>query len=164
MRTLARAVGTREAAAAAAFVGATALAAWVLLSVPAAAWRQELLTHGLRWTVASASGGGGASELAIALPESVEPAPQAEIDAVLAFVQTMQVSDVLVEVRSGVLAKRSNVEGVRVGQRTLYYDVFPDQSFGPLRSGRWNPGEVRVLARISEGDTLVLIYERKGPR
>jgi hypothetical protein len=82
----------------------------------------------------------------------------AEIDAILAYVDGMQPGDELVLVRPGVFAKRSNVEGIRLGGRTMYYDVYPHQSSGPLRTGRWSDADVSVLARIPANGTLVLIY------
>jgi hypothetical protein len=75
----------------------------------------------------------------------------------------MRADDTLVQVRSGVFAKRSNVEGVQVGGRTVYYDLLPHQSFGPLRSGRVAESQVDVLARETAGDALVLIYALKQP-
>lgn len=87
----------------------------------------------------------------------------AEIDAILAYVDGMQPGDELVLVRPGVFAKRSNVEGIRLGGRTVYYDVYPHQSFGPLRTGRWADADVSVLARIPTNGTLVLIYTQNQP-
>lgn len=91
------------------------------------------------------------------------PLGPAEIDAVLAYADGMQPGDELVLVRPGVFAKRSNVEGIRLGGRSVYYDMYPHQSFGPLRTGRWSDADVTVLARLPANGTLVLIYAPNQP-
>jgi hypothetical protein len=106
-------------------------------------------------------GAGGLTRPAPAVPSGLI-AP-AEIDAVLAYVDGMQPGDELVLMRPGVFAKRSNVEGVRLGGRTVYYDVYPHQSFGPLHTGRWSDADVSILARLPANGTLVLIYTPNRP-
>jgi hypothetical protein len=93
---------------------------------------------------------------------AAQPAPTAlapdQIETVLSYAGTMRTDDSLVEVRPGVFAKRSNVEGIRLDGRTIYYDLVPDQSFGPLRSGKLSESQVTILAREQRGPALVLIY------
>jgi len=90
------------------------------------------------------------------------PAPtQGEIAAVVSYASEMRADDTLVQVRPGVFAKRSNVEGVQVGGRTVFYDIFPHQSFGPLRSGRVAESQINVLGRENTGGALVLVYVLK---
>jgi hypothetical protein len=81
-----------------------------------------------------------------------------DLQAVLSYAQQMRAEDTLVQVRPGVFAKRSNVEGVAVGGRTIYYDLVPDQSYGPLRTGRVDESQVDVLGRYNGGNTLVVVY------
>jgi len=95
---------------------------------------------------------------------SAQPAPalsRADVDTVLSYARQMRADDTLVELRPGVFAKRSNVHGVDVGGRTIFYDVLPHQSFGPLRTGRVDESQVDVLARERTGDALVLVYVLK---
>jgi hypothetical protein len=80
---------------------------------------------------------------------------------VLSYADGMRPDDALVQVRPGVFAKRSNAQGLRVAGRTVYYDIYPHQSFGPLRTGKVTERDVTVLARSVEGDALVLIYALK---
>jgi hypothetical protein len=84
------------------------------------------------------------------------------VERVLAYAGAMQPDDALVQVRPGVFAKRSNVSGVQVGGRTVYYDVLSHQSFGPLRSGRLSEAQIDVLAREAGGGFLVVVYAPKA--
>src|SRR5207249_4064580 len=56
---------------------------------------------------------------------TLSPVSRADIDAVLSYAQQMRPDDALVQVRPGVFAKRSNVQGVQAGGRTVYYDLAP---------------------------------------
>ncbi len=85
----------------------------------------------------------------------------ADTAQVLSYVDGIRPDDALVQVRPGVFAKRSNAEGLSIAGRTVYYDVFPHQSFGPLRTGETTERDITVLAREVDGDTLVLIYALK---
>ncbi len=85
----------------------------------------------------------------------------ADLAHVLSYAQQMRADDTLVQVRPGIFAKRSNVQGVDVGGRTVFYDVMPHQSYGPLRAGRVSESGVDVLAREHVGDALVLVYTLK---
>jgi hypothetical protein len=98
------------------------------------------------------------SALASDGPATPDRIPPDAVAAVLGYVTDLRPDDVLVQVRPGVLAKRSNVHGVRVGERVVYYDLFPHQSFGPLRSGRWTEADVVVLARVAAGGDIVVVY------
>jgi hypothetical protein len=80
---------------------------------------------------------------------------------VLGYAGALQPDDPLVEVRPGVQAKRSNVEGVRLDGRTVYYDVVGHQSFGPVARGRVREQDVVVLAREGEAPFQVVIYALK---
>jgi hypothetical protein len=82
----------------------------------------------------------------------------ADLQMVLSYAQQMRSDDSLVQVRAGVFAKRSNVEGVQVGSQRVYYDLVPHQSYGPLRSGRVDESQINVLSRSQSGDTLILVY------
>jgi hypothetical protein len=84
-----------------------------------------------------------------------------ELDVVLSYADSLRPDDPLVEVRPGVSAKRSNVEGVRLGGRTVYYDLSAHQSFGPLRAGKATPADVVVLARQGQGDFELVVYALK---
>jgi hypothetical protein len=77
---------------------------------------------------------------------------------VLGYAGAFQPDDALVEVRPGVQAKRSNVEGVRLGGRTVYYDILGHQSYGPLGSGRVAEDGVDLLERSGSGPFRVVIY------
>lgn len=79
----------------------------------------------------------------------------------LSYARGLRPDDPLVEVRPGVFAKRSNREGIVLNGRTVYYDVIPDQSFGPLRTGRLAAADVTLLARIDAGRALVLLYTQR---
>ena len=84
-----------------------------------------------------------------------------QLDDVASYARAMRPDDALVQVKPGVFAKRSNVEGVNVDGHTVYYDVVPHQSFGPLRSGKVTESQVNVLARDTSGDALILVYTIK---
>jgi len=77
---------------------------------------------------------------------------------VLGYAGAFQPDDALVDVRTGVQAKRSNVEGVRLAGRTVYYDVLGHQSYGPLGRGRVSEDGIHVLARDGSGPFQVVIY------
>ncbi len=85
----------------------------------------------------------------------------AEIDTVVAYARTMQPDDALVQVRPGVFAKRSNVNGIPLRGATVYYDVLPHQSFGPLRSGQVTEQQVNVISRQAESGSMVVVYTKK---
>ena len=85
----------------------------------------------------------------------------AEIQTVISYAGNVQPDDTLVQVRPGVFAKRSNVEGVKVNGTTVYYDIVPHQSYGPLRSGKLSEAQVTIHARESTGSALVLVYTAK---
>jgi hypothetical protein len=53
------------------------------------------------------------------------------------------------------------VNGVTIDGRTLYYDIVPHQSFGPLRRGDVSESDVVILARQPAASGLILIYVRK---
>jgi hypothetical protein len=57
-----------------------------------------------------------------------------------------------------VQAKRSNVEGVRLGGRTVYYDILGHQSYGPLGRGHVGEDGVVLLERSASGPFRVVIY------
>ena len=107
------------------------------------------------------------------LQRAVQPAPlatgppapltAAEQARVLGYAGAFQPDDALVDVRSGVQAKRSNVEGVRLGTRTVYYDVLGHQSYGPLGRGRVTADGVDVLARDGSGPFQVVVYTLREP-
>jgi hypothetical protein len=80
---------------------------------------------------------------------------------VLSYAGALQPDDLLVEVRPGVQAKRSNVEGVRLDGRTVYYEVVGHQSFGPVGRGRVREQDAVVLARDGEAPFQVVIYALK---
>ena len=86
---------------------------------------------------------------------------RSDLETVASYAGQMRADDTLVQVRPGVFAKRSNVEGVQLGGRTVYYDILPHQSFGPLRSGKVAESQVNVLTRETSGDFLLLVYTLK---
>jgi len=88
----------------------------------------------------------------------VAPISRGDLDTVLSFAQQMRADDTLVQVRAGVFAKRSNVQGVEIGGRTVYYDILPHQSYGPLRAGRVTESDVNMLARETTGDSQIVVY------
>jgi hypothetical protein len=94
-------------------------------------------------------------------PSAVAPLAPADAQYVLSFARGLRQDDPLVQVRPGVLAKKSNVEGVEVGGRTVFYDVTPHQSYGPLRTGKLSESQVEVLARDTESGALILVYAKK---
>jgi len=91
----------------------------------------------------------------------VAPLSRADIESVLTYARAMQADDQLVQVRSGVFAKRSNVQGVPVHGATVYYDVLPHQSYGPLRSGRVTESQVNIVSREASDGFMVLVYTLK---
>ena len=96
-----------------------------------------------------------------ALERPGQPAPvlsAAEVETVMSYARQMRDDDRLMQVRPGVLAKRSNVAGLQLNGRTVYYDILPHQSYGPLRAGKLAESEVTILAREQVGGTLVLVY------
>jgi hypothetical protein len=108
------------------------------------------------------AGATGASAPAAPATSPAAPAlTPAELDEALSYARQMRADDTLVQVRPGVFAKRSNVEGVRLNGRTVYYDVLPHQSFGPLRSGKVSESQITVLGTERLGDTLVIVYALK---
>ncbi|HEV2123811.1 MAG TPA: hypothetical protein VGW38_13690 [Chloroflexota bacterium] len=84
-----------------------------------------------------------------------------EIETVLSYARTVKSDDRLVMVRPGVYAKRSNVEGVDIGGRTVFYDVLLHQSYGPLRRGTATEQQISVLARTVVDGAVVLVYTTK---
>ncbi len=84
-----------------------------------------------------------------------------DVESVLAYARSMRPDDELVQVRPGVFAKRSNVEGVDVGGTRLYYDIASHQSFDPLSSGKVAESQVRVVGREAQNGFLILVYVRK---
>jgi hypothetical protein len=92
---------------------------------------------------------------------AVTPLTDAERALVLSYVGTLRPDDPLVQVRPGVQAKRSNVDGVRVGNRTVYYDILGHQSYGPLASGRVREADVDILSREGAPPFVVLLYVLK---
>ncbi|MBI3971597.1 MAG: hypothetical protein HY332_09945 [Chloroflexi bacterium] len=92
---------------------------------------------------------------------AAQPLTEAESRHVLSYVEGHRTDDPLVEVRPGVYAKRSNVQGVEVNGRTVYYDLAGHQSFGPWRSGKVKESEVEILARAGEPPFTVIMYALK---
>ncbi len=86
------------------------------------------------------------------------PLTREEQARVLGYAGAFQTDDALVEVRPGVQAKRSNVEGVRLGGRTVYYDILGHQSYGPLGRGHVGEDGVVLLERSASGPFRVVIY------
>lgn len=89
------------------------------------------------------------------------PLDPAGLERVLTYARSMQPDDALVQVRPGVFAKRSNVEGIDVGGVTVYYDIASHQSFGPLRSGKLRESDVTILGREATNGFLILVYTKK---
>jgi hypothetical protein len=77
-----------------------------------------------------------------------------EYNVVLSYAGGMNPKDSLVTMPTGVMAKRSNVEGIDLNGRRVYYDLAADQSFGPIRSGKVAVEDVTFLWRTGP----VLIY------
>jgi hypothetical protein len=97
-------------------------------------------------------------------PITVAPQPQlgpADVERVLTYARSMQADDALVQVRPGVFAKRSNVEGIDVGGTKVYYDIASHQSFGPLRAGTLRETDVNVIGREAQNGFLILVYTKK---
>jgi hypothetical protein len=95
---------------------------------------------------------------------SVAPVPQlapADVEKVMAYARGMQPDDALVQVKPGVFAKRSNVQGVTLNGATVYYDIVPHQSYGPLRTGQVTEQQVNVVARQAHDGFMVTVYTRK---
>lgn len=84
-----------------------------------------------------------------------------ERTTLLSYVETLRPDDALIEVRSGVQAKRSNVHGIRLQDRTVYYDIAGHQSFGPLATGKVRESQVQILWRLDDGPFRVLFYSLK---
>jgi hypothetical protein len=91
-------------------------------------------------------------------PPAATPLGDADRATVLSYIESLHPDDVLVEVRPGVQAKRSNVQGVRLSDRTVYYDILGHQSFGPLASGKVRETEVHVLWREQSGPFAIVVY------
>ena len=84
-----------------------------------------------------------------------------QLDHVLSYARAMQPDDTLVQIRPGVFAKSSNVNGVQLNGTTYYYDIASHQSFGPLRSGAVSESQIDVVGREAQPNFLVLVYTRK---
>jgi hypothetical protein len=89
------------------------------------------------------------------------PLTAAERARVLAYADGLRPDDPLVEVRPGVWAKQSNVAGVRLDGRTVYYDLLGHQSFGPWRRGQVGEADVVVLARAGPEPVRIVVYAPK---
>jgi hypothetical protein len=94
-------------------------------------------------------------------PPAAAPLAPSDLQNVLSYARTLRTDDPLVQVRPGVLAKKSNVDGIQVGDRTVFYDVVPHQSYGPLRSGKLSEQQVDILARDTDSGSLILVYVKK---
>ena len=89
------------------------------------------------------------------------PLTAAERARVLAYADGLRPDDPPVEVRPGVWAKRSNVAGVRLDGRTVYYDLLGHQSFGPWRRGQVGEADVVVVARKGAEPARLVVYALK---
>jgi hypothetical protein len=101
---------------------------------------------------------------ALTAPSAVAPKAEltpGDVERVLAYARGMQPDDTLVQVRPGVFAKRSNVEGVDIGGTRLYYDVAAHQSFGPLRAGAVRESDVTIVGREATNGFLIVVYTKK---
>ncbi|HEU5316331.1 MAG TPA: hypothetical protein VFX49_09495 [Chloroflexota bacterium] len=101
---------------------------------------------------------------ALSAPSAVAPQTQlgpADVERVLAYARSMQPDDTLIQVRPGVFAKRSNVEGIDVGGTRVYYDVASHQSFGPLRAGTVRESDVTVVGREATNGFLIVVYTKR---
>jgi hypothetical protein len=97
-------------------------------------------------------------------PTTVVPQPQlapSDVERVLTYARSMQPDDALIQVRPGVFAKRSNVEGIDVGGVRVYYDIASHQSFGPLRAGKLRESDVEVIGREAQNGFLIVVYVKK---
>jgi hypothetical protein len=94
-------------------------------------------------------------------PAGAAPLTAAERARVLAYADGLRPDDPLVEVRPGVWAKRSNVAGVPLDGRTVYYDLAGHQSFGPWRRGQVGEDDVVVLAREGPESARIVLYALK---
>jgi hypothetical protein len=83
------------------------------------------------------------------------------LETVLSYARSMRPDDDLVQVRPGVFAKRSNVEGVEVGGTRAYYDIASHQSFDPLSTGKLAESQISVIGREAQNGFLILVYTRK---
>lgn len=109
------------------------------------------------WTTASSA----PATVSAPAPAVVTPLAPAELQNVLSYARTMRTDDPLVQVRPGVFAKKSNVEGVQIAGRTVFYDLVPHQSYGPLGSGKIKKSQMDVLARDTDAGALILVYVKK---
>jgi hypothetical protein len=91
-------------------------------------------------------------------PAAAAPLTAEERTRVLTYAAGLRPDDALVEVRPGVRAKRSNVEGVRLDGRTVYYDLTGHQSFGPWRRGQVREADLLVLARAGAEPVQIVVY------
>jgi hypothetical protein len=103
----------------------------------------------------------GAPEATRAAPAGAAPLTAAERARVRAYADGLRPDDPLVEVRPGVWAKRSDVEGVRLDGRTVYYDLLGHQSFGPWRRGQVGEADVVVVARAGAEPARMVVYALK---
>lgn len=106
----------------------------------------------------------GVFQHGLTAPTTLAPQPQlspSDVEHVLAYARSMQPDDSLIQVRPGVFAKRSNVEGVDVGGIRVYYDIASHQSFGPLRSGTLKESDVDVIGREAQNGFLILVYVKR---
>lgn len=121
-----------------------------------------LLTQTGVWVTRPVSPSTTAAERIAAVNGAAAPVlSPAQVEHVLTYARAMQPDDSLVQVRPGVFAKRSNVEGVLVDGKTVYYDVLPHQSFGPLRAGQVTEQQVHILSREAQNGFVVLVYTKK---
>lgn len=76
---------------------------------------------------------------------------------------TDKVEDPLIEIRSNVFARQSNVMGVEVDGVRYYYAILGHQSFDPVSLGTVQPNQVEVIYRTEgTGFPLVIYYIRQN--
>ena len=103
----------------------------------------------------------GAPGATRAAPAGAAPLTAAERARVRAYADGLRPDDPLVEVRPGVWAKHSNVAGVHLDGRTVYYDLLGHQSFGPWRRGQVGEADVVVVAREGAEPARLVMYALK---
>ncbi len=95
------------------------------------------------------------------MPDRIIEKPVTKPDlfrTIVSYIDSEREDDPLVQVRPGIWAKRSNVEGVLINGTRYYYALLPHASFDPLSRGEVSLDDIQIVQEISEGDFTIVIY------
>jgi len=88
--------------------------------------------------------------------KSVPIQPLSQI--ILSYIENEREDDPVIQIKAGVWAKRSNVEGISIDGIRYYYAILPHASFDPLSRGEVSLDDIHIVQEITEGDFKIIIY------